>query len=294
MGNTAKRRRVREGVSRPGPEQRQREMEELDAERERERQLTAEAACERKRKQRLRERERLVVADALLEVDGEIDDAETPSLTVRESNRIALRICEQIVKELGGLANLEGRRGVMERVLGNAMLVPLLPECYYPPVEAKARNALIDSLKHELGLVKFANSNNYLARKSALLDAAVSHGGDSSVCALSRVLGLTSTRSVASAYKRRVQEVDAELLSVPKLRSSRQKREGLSEYVKECVLSWWTTQTKVSPNKKDIVRHRVGRNDWLPPHPTHYLCETQVYFFLHKLCIVTISVLTMD
>lgn len=281
MGNTAKRRRLREGVTRPGPQQRFREIEELEVERERQRQLIAAAACERKRRQRLRDRERLAAADALVldsveEIDGELDEIETPSLTVRESNRVALRICELIVKELGGCPNLEGRRGVMERVFGNAMLVPLLPECYYPPAEAKDRDAFIESFKHELGLVKVANSNNYLARKSALLDAAVSNGGFRDVSALSRVLGLTSTRSVASAYKRRVQGVDGVLPGVPKLRLSRQKREGFSEYVKDCVLSWWTTQTKVSPNKKDIVRHRVGRNDWLPPHPTHYLCETQV------------------
>lgn len=49
MGNTVKRRRVREGVFRPGPQQRQREMEELEAERERQRQLIAAGARERKR-----------------------------------------------------------------------------------------------------------------------------------------------------------------------------------------------------------------------------------------------------
>ena len=90
----------------------------------------------------------------------------------------------------------------------------------------------------------------------------------------------STKQSINIALKRRVHsKVDLQG-SLPKLRLSRQKRGGLSDYVKDCVLAWWKSQTKVSPNKKDIVWHRVGRNDWLPPHPTHFLCETQVHFLL--------------
>ena len=77
-------------------------------------------------------------------------------------------------------------------------------------------------------------------------------------------------------------DIDSQGL-LPKLRLSRQKRVGLSDYVKQCVLQWWKVQTKVSPNKKGIVRHRVGRNLWLPPHSTHYLSETQVSSLLHSI-----------
>ena len=78
----------------------------------------------------------------------------------------------------------------MERVLGHSTLSSFLRDCYYGPQEARARNAFIESFKRELDLVKFANSHDLLARKSALLDAAVSLGF-TRVCALSRVVGLT-------------------------------------------------------------------------------------------------------
>lgn len=94
--------------------------------------------------------------------------------------------------------------------------------------------------------------------------------------ALSRVSD-TTKKSISIAMRRRVPDVEFQGL-LPKLRLSRQKRAGLSQYVKGCVLQWWKQQTKVSPNKKDIVKHRVGRNQWLPPHPTHYLCETHVSY----------------
>ena len=128
--------------------------------------------------------------------------------------------------------------------------------------------------------MKIANFHDLLARKSTLLDAAVSSGCNVRVNALSRVLD-TTKQSISIAIRRRVPDVDSQRL-LPKLRLSRQKRAGLSDYVKQCVLQWWKVQTKVSPNKKDIVRHKVGWNLWLPPHPTHYLCETQVSSLLHS------------
>ena len=64
----------------------------------------------------------------------------------------------------------------MEKVLGHSTLSPFLPDCYYGPQEAQVRNAFIESFKRELDLVKFANSHDLLARKSALLDADMSSG----------------------------------------------------------------------------------------------------------------------
>ena len=199
---------------------------------------------------------------------------------MRENSRIPLKICQAIVQELKECPNLAGRRDVMKRVLRHYTISPFLPDYYHCPQDARARDAFIDSFKHELGLVKIANSHDLLARKLALLDAAVSSGCNVRVNALSRVLD-TTKQSISIAMRGRVPDFDSQGL-LPKLRLSRQKRAGLSDYVKQYVLQWWKVQTKVSPNKKDIVRHRVGQNLWLPPHPTHYLCETQVSSLLHS------------
>ena len=55
MGNTAKRRRVREGLSHPGPVQRIADVTELESQRL----VTATVARERKQRQRICERERV-------------------------------------------------------------------------------------------------------------------------------------------------------------------------------------------------------------------------------------------
>ena len=268
MGNTAKRRRVREGIARPGPAERAAEVEALEAQRV----VIASAARERKSRQRVRDRER--VAESLVLAHDTAEQAAARSFTVRENSRISLRISQAIVQELKQCPNLAGRRDVMERVLRHSTVSPFLPDCYHRPQEARARDAFIDNFKNELRLVKVANSHDYLARKSALLDAAVSCGSNVRVGALSRILD-TTKESISIALKRRLPEEDSQGL-LPKLRLSRQPRAGISDYVKECILHWWEIQTKVSPNKKDIVRHRIGRKLWLEPHPTHYLCETQV------------------
>ena len=110
---------------------------------------------------------------------------------MRENSRISLKICQAIVQELKECPNLAGRRDVMERVLHHCTISPFLLDCYHRPQDARARDAFIDSFKHELGLVKIANSHDLLARKSALLDAAISSGCNVRVNALSRVLDTT-------------------------------------------------------------------------------------------------------
>ena len=109
--------------------------------------------------------------------------------------------------------------------------------------------------------MKVANSNERLARKSVLLDAAVSLGVDG-VSALSRVLD-TFASSINIAMNRRVYGLSPEEI-VPRLRLNRQKRGGLSYYVKLQIEIWWNRQTKVSPNKKDVVKHRVEDSEFIP------------------------------
>jgi hypothetical protein len=44
-------------------------------------------------------------------------------------------------------------------------------------------------------------------------------------------------------------------------------------------MSWWnkkTNETRVSPNKKDIMKHHIMKNIW-EDHATHFLEEPQVH-----------------
>lgn len=53
------------------------------------------------------------------------------------------------------------------------------------------------------------------------------------------------------------------------------RSDSLSDHVKAVVAQWWTNETTVSPNMKDVVTFREGLRQWLS-HPTHFLQCSQV------------------
>jgi hypothetical protein len=48
------------------------------------------------------------------------------------------------------------------------------------------------------------------------------------------------------------------------------RNDSLSDHVKAVVAQWWTNETTVSPNMKDVVTFHEGLRQWLS-HPTHFL-----------------------
>jgi hypothetical protein len=156
-------------------------------------------------------------------------------MSVRDLNRVSLRIAQYIVGELRSCPGPLSRRDVVERVMRYNTIWPLLPVYYPRPQDAKVMYGFIENYKNELQLVKMANSNKLLAKKSALLDVAVSLGVDG-VTALLRVLD-TSAGSINIAMNRRVYGLNHEE-AMPRLCINRQKREGLSDYVKHQIKLW--------------------------------------------------------
>ena len=52
--------------------------------------------------------------------------------------------------------------------------------------------------------------------------------------------------------------------------------DGIALDEKQIIINWWISETRVSPNKKDVTRKRISagvRDEKL----THYLQETQVF-----------------
>lgn len=75
-------------------------------------------------------------------------------------------------------------------------------------------------------------------------------------------------RNITAAIGRRIGPSDIHQFAV----LERAKRPGLTEYMKGVVKAWWHNQTRVSLNKKDITRRRVGRKDYIV-HATHFLTK---------------------
>lgn len=56
------------------------------------------------------------------------------------------------------------------------------------------------------------------------------------------------------------------------------RSDALSVQHQELVVRFWTEQTRVLPNEKDVRRHRLGRNQY-ENHPIHLLEKSQVRYF---------------
>ena len=58
-----------------------------------------------------------------------------------------------------------------------------------------------------------------------------------------------------------------------------QKDKEISEALKSLIKDFWTNNTCVSPNQRDVVRRRIGSQN-RDPHEKHFLDSTQTQSFL--------------
>ena len=196
----------------------------------------------------------------------------------RSKNRVLLQMAQYIVEELKSCPGPSSRREVLEKLLNHITILPLLLEYNPRPAEARAIFMFIECFRTELQAIATGHSRDTLARKGALMDATVS-ANFGHLGSLSRVLQ-TNPSNINAALERRL-GLDAPSFAL----LMRKKRPGLSEYIRATVWTWWHQHTRVSPNKKDVIRHRVGPKEYVE-HPTHYLIDTQAnhysFFWISK------------
>ena len=97
-------------------------------------------------------------------------------MIVRDIDKVSLILATFVANEFVGCPHPQSHLAVMERFLNQRMIWPILPSYYCKPEEAKIITNFIQSFDGELYLIKNPHSNNKLARKGALLDAAVGSG----------------------------------------------------------------------------------------------------------------------
>jgi hypothetical protein len=120
---------------------------------------------------------------------------------------------------------------------------------------------------------KLVQSNVSLVNKNALLTTTTFNVNESSTWNAARVFGVHLKAIWAAKFQWQLAEKEGKelwRLTVCKVRVN-----VVSTKVCNCVLNWWITHTKVSPNKKDVTELKVGPNEY-EMKPTHYLMETQV------------------
>lgn len=220
-----------------------------------------------------------VESDAFREPGGsgeqflEAEDAIQDCLPEREERRIALSIAKAIQSGLEACPGPNTRKSVLSRTLGHGLVKGDLPDHILPSKSAMAYQEIVDGVNARLGQVKGCNSLAELATKHAILDATVSAHRNSSMREVARALGIHHRNISKAISKRELMHSGGDFLVVLSIR--RRRSDCLGEKEKDLIVSWWVAETRVSPNKKDVTRKRVGPG-MVDEKATHYLQETEV------------------
>jgi hypothetical protein len=159
----------------------------------------------------------------------------------------------------------------MESYLGAPVVRPNIPSFYLHPSDAKIQQELISNLQIQLDLVKRIHSSDMLAYCRTLLDVAMSGNVHWKIQAISRVLK-TRPRIIIQASQRR-----ASLKSVGGSQFAIRKRRKKSDVVLAETADkvkdwWWEHETRVNPNRIQIVSLCIAPN-FKKTHPTHLFIE---------------------
>jgi hypothetical protein len=140
--------------------------------------------------------------------------------------------------------------------------------------------------------VNGSQSNDKLACKDALLETTINTNvtgvPNFGVRSLSRLLG---TKRI-NIYHALVKGQSFQALGASQFTLSHKKKrlDRVSMEDKASIVTWWLTETRVSPNKKDLTCKRVGPKLY-KEHVTHFLLEIQVSDYLTSLACVFFCVI---
>ena len=195
------------------------------------------------------------------------------SMSAREENRLASAIVEYIRRKLDVCLGPRSRKSVIGRVLDHSRLCADVPDYVLPKKVAIAQQEILRGVTTRLDEVRNANSASKLAIKHAILDASILDQGDSSARQVARVLRIHHRNVSKAVVRREVLHIAGEFLFSLSVRTKRV--DGIAIDEKQIIIRWWISETRVSPNKKDVTRKRISASV-RDEKPTHYLQETQV------------------
>lgn len=107
--------------------------------------------------------------------------------------------------------------------------------------------------------------------------AVVSVGDEKCLRAAATCIGMNK-RSIQRAFKRRELLNQGAHGEVWAKHARKKRKDALTEDVITLVVSWWTTETRVSPCKKDVRKLKIGVKLY-QTHARHFLEESQLKFY---------------
>ena len=190
------------------------------------------------------------------------------------SSEYMTMVCKKVVKcwqvETQGM-DLDARKNTFQQLLQQSTFRMLQPSS--PNIE----KSILCNIQHTLNQVKVSQSTEELKLKRAACMMMLNNEGDTSrYISNSQMAKLTGLhrQNFAAANARLKQGEDGEF-PLQLCQRPRPQSNIITIAIKELVFGFWQTETRVSPNKKDVCRKRLGRKSYTK-HPVHLLDESQV------------------
>lgn len=186
----------------------------------------------------------------------------------RSSTRAAEEWAVRWFHETSG-RGLEYQKALVPKILKHNIWRSVLPSY----VEMEVAHTTVANISHGWQYIKGCHSKDQQRARNVIIPMLLSSSGISA--RQTSLLTGIHRRNLKSGLVRRLAletKSDKSLWAV----CGRQRRvDSLPSHVTKLVEDFWTANTRISPNRKDVARKRIGVKEWIY-HPTHHLTESQV------------------
>lgn len=144
------------------------------------------------------------------------------------------------------------------------------------------QSSLLSGVHNTLTQLKVPHSSSELFVKRASLTMILNNGDQRTTpvnqSKIAAVLGV-HRRNIAAASSRLEMKDEDEVLPLSACQRQLPLHTSITSETRDFVTAFWKSKTRVSPNKKDICKHRIEAKCVIK-HPIHLLDDSQVTFFL--------------
>jgi hypothetical protein len=169
---------------------------------------------------------------------------------------------------------LEFQRAFLRCFLEQPLMQQSLPDYIVHRKELEQCKVVCKGLAEAWSGLKYGHSKDRYAARNVIEAAVISIGEESSLRAAAMCIGMNK-RTLKRAVARRYLLNDGAQGEVWAKVDRRRRKDSLQQPIIDAVVEWWTAETRVSPNKKDVRRKQVGVRSFIS-HATHWLEESQV------------------
>jgi hypothetical protein len=203
----------------------------------------------------------------------------TPDVSTVVLDRAAATYAKEVaqkLQELTGHRGLQFQRKVLSHLLRDPLLLHVLPDYIVRCEKLLQCEIVCDGLAQAWKGVKSGSGRDKALARRVIEAAVISLDDVEDMRAAASCIGLNK-RTIRRAVARR-RSLNISTLGENWAMFKRNKRcDSLSPVVIDVVTTWWTEETRVSPCKKDVRKHKRGRVV-LQEHACHWLEESQVRF----------------